>query len=107
MANLDGCWNLSFRETKPELLGLLTESIDFLDTHKTDLMYQLGGARNFGAGVIDCHLINPLYEERELKRVFDRGKGNTNAMDEKDDQWAEEYRPAFVGALEERIEEGP
>ena len=39
--------------------------------------------------------------------MFDRGKGNTNKMDEKDDQWAEEYRPAFVEALEERIEEGP
>jgi hypothetical protein len=40
-----------------------------------------------------------------LKRAFDRGKGNTNKMDEKDDQWAEEYRRAFVETLEERIEE--
>jgi len=28
-------------------------------------------------------------------------------MDEKDDQWIEKYRPAFVEALEERIEVGP
>ena len=70
-------------------------------------MHQLGGARNFGAGIVDCELINPLYDERELKRVFDRGKGNTNAMDEKDEQWAKEYRPSFVETLEDRIAEGP
>jgi hypothetical protein len=107
VANLDGCWHLSFRELKLEFIGLLAETIEFLNHHQTDFMHQLGGARNFGAGIIDCKLINPLYEERELKRVFDRGKGNTNAMDEKNDQWAEEYRPAFIDALEERIEEEP
>jgi hypothetical protein len=107
VANLDGCWQLSFREMKPAFIGLLAEGIDFLDAHKTDFMHQLGGARNFGAGVVDCALINPLYEDHELKRVFDRRQGNTNKMDEKDDQWAEEYRPAFVTALDERIEEGP
>lgn len=105
VANLDGCWHLSFRETKPEFIGLLCESLDYLDAHNTDFMYQLGGARNFGAGIVDTHLINPLYEERELKRVFDRGKTNTNAMDEKDDQWAEKYRPLFVEALDTRITE--
>jgi len=107
VANLDGCWHLSFREVKPEFVGLLIESIDFLDAHKTDFMHQLGGARNFGAGIVDCHLINPLYNERELMRVFDRGKGNTSKMNQKDDQWTEEYCPAFVEALEERIEEEP
>jgi len=28
-----------------------------------------------------------------------------NAMDEKDDRWEAEYRPAFLDALEDRIEE--
>jgi len=107
IANLDGCWHLSFREHKPEFIGLLAASIDFLDAHNTDFMHQLGGARNFGAGIVDCELINPLYDDRELKRVFDRNRGNTNAMDEKDDQWDQTYRPAFLNALEERIETGP
>lgn len=107
VANLDGSWHLSFREPKPEFVGLLAEAIGFLDTHRTDFMHQLGGARNFGAGIVDCELINPLYEERELKRVFDRGRGATSAMDDKDDRWVDEHRPAFVAALEERIEEGP
>ncbi|AEM57276.1 hypothetical protein HISP_08535 [Haloarcula hispanica N601] len=74
VANLDGCWHLSFREPKPEFLGVLCEAIDFLDSHQTDFMHQLGGARNFGAGIVDAHVINPLYDDRELNRVFDRGK---------------------------------
>jgi len=105
VANLDGTWQLTFRQQKPEFLGLLAEAIDYLDNHKTDFMHQLGGARNFGAGIVDCELVNPLYEERELRRLFDRGKKPTTAMAEKDDRWNEEYRPAFVDALEARIEE--
>ena len=105
VANLDGCWQLSFRESKPEFLGLLCESLDYLDAHNTDFTHQLGGARNFGAGIVDTHLINPLYEEHELTRVFDRGRGSTQTMEKKDEQWATEYRPAFVDALETRISE--
>jgi hypothetical protein len=104
VANLDGCWQLSFREMKPEFVGLLAEAVDFLDDHQTEFMHQLGGARNFGGGIVDCHLINPLYEERELKRVFDRSKSPTRSMDEKDDEWANEYLPEFRAALAERIE---
>lgn len=105
IAHLDGCWHLSFRETKPEFIGLLMEALDFLDKHQTDFMHQLGGARNFGAGIVDSQLINPLYEENELKRIFDRGKTNTQNMEEKDDLWAEEYRPTFEEALAQRIAE--
>ncbi|WP_254532788.1 hypothetical protein [Natrinema gelatinilyticum] len=104
VANLDGCWHLSFRETKSEFTGLLCEGLDYLDAHNTNFMHQLGGARNFGAGIVDTHLVNPLYDDHELKRVFDRGKATTNAMDEKDDQWKVEYRPAFEEALAARLE---
>jgi len=105
VANLDGCWHLSFREVKPEFVGLLAEAIDYLDAHQTDFMHQLGGARNFGAGIVDCQLLNPRYNERELKRVFDRGKGTTQKMDEKGTKWKTEHLPAdFKSALEERIE---
>lgn len=105
VANLDGCWHLSFRETKPEFVALLAEAIDFLDAHQTDFMHQLGGARNFGGGIVDCELINPLYSETELRRVFDRGKGNTNKMDEKDSRWKSELLPEFESALVDRVEE--
>lgn len=104
VANLDGTWNLSFREVKPEFLALLVESLEYLNEHQTDFMHQLGGARNFGGGIIDCELINPLYEEHELRRVFDRGKGNSQTMNDKDDEWNEEYLPVLQAALAERIE---
>lgn len=104
IANLDGCWHLSFRETKPEFVGLLAVAIEYLHDNQTDFTHQLGGQRNFGAGIVDCALINPLYEDRELERVFDRAKGPTNKMAEKDEEWTEEYRPTFVTALEDRLE---
>ncbi|TKX69181.1 hypothetical protein [Halorubrum sp. GN11GM_10-3_MGM] len=104
VANLDGCWHLSFRVTKPEFVALLAEAIDYLNTHNTDFMHQLGGARNFGGGIVDCELVNPLYTETELRRVFDRGKAKTQKMEEKDDEWADEYLPAFESALSARVE---
>lgn len=103
VANLDGTWQLTFRELKPEFLGLLAEAIEYLDTHQTDFSHQLGGARNFGAGIVDCELINPLYGNRELERVFDRNSGSTKTMEEKDEQWRNQVRPDIVAALEQRI----
>jgi len=103
VGNLDGSWHLSFRETKPEFVALLAEAIEFLDAHQTDFMHQLGGARNFGGGIVDCELVNPLYEEHELRRVFDRAKGSTNTMDEKDEEWKTQYLPEFKQALTERV----
>jgi len=105
VGNFDGAWHLSFREVKPEFVALLAEAIDYLDAHKTDFMHQLGGARNFGGGIVDCELVNPLYNETELSRVFDRGKGATNKMDDKVEQWKNEYLPEFQAALVERVEE--
>ena len=104
VGNFDGAWHLSFRETKPEFVALFAEAIDYLNAHKTDFMHQLGGVRNFGGGIVDCELVNPLYNDTELRRVFDRGKGNTNKMDDKDDEWADEYLPEFESALLARLE---
>lgn len=103
VANLDGCWQLSFRDPKPAFLGLVAEAIAFLDGHNTDFMHQLGGSRNFGGGIVDCELINPLYEERELKRTFNRANGPTADMEEKDDQWDESCRPEIEDALTDRL----
>lgn len=107
VANLDGAWHLSFREHQPEFIALLAEAIEYLNRHQTDFMHQLGGARNFGGGIVDCALVNPLYEERELRRVFDRSKGNTNEMADKDEEWQEEHLSEFKSALAERVEECP
>jgi hypothetical protein len=106
VANLDGAWHLTFREPKPAFVGLLRHAIAFLDGRSTDFLHQLGGARNFGGGIVDCELLNPLYDAAEIRRVFDRSKGQTQAMAEKDEEWDTEYRPAFERALAERIETG-
>jgi hypothetical protein len=105
VANLDGAWKLSLRDFKPEFLGFLAEAIKYLDDHQTEFMHQLGGARNFGAGVVDCELINPLYTEHELKRIFDRAKEPTEEMTKKNKRWADESRPAVLAELENRLEE--
>ena len=107
VANVDGTWQLSFRESKPEFVGLLVEAIELLNERKTEFMHQLGGARNFGGGIVDCELVNPLYTDTELRRVFDRGKTSTQGMDDKDAEWADEYLPGFESALAERIEAEP
>jgi hypothetical protein len=103
IANLDGAWHLSFREAKPEFVALLAEAIEYLNERKTDFMHQLGGARNFGGGIVDCELVNPLYTDADLRRLFDRGKDRTEVMDEKDDEWATDHRPTFETALAERV----
>ena len=103
VGNFDGAWHLSFREVKPEFVALLAQAITYLDAHKTDFMHQLGGARNFGGGIVDCELVNPLYSETELQRVFDRSKDSTNKMDNKDDEWADEFLPEFKSSLSARV----
>ena len=105
VGNLDGSWHLSFREMKPEFIALLAAAIEYLNAHNTDFIHQLGGARNFGSGIVDCELVNPLYEEHELRRVFNRSKDSTNKMDEKDEKWETEYLPEFQGVLTERVGE--
>jgi hypothetical protein len=104
VANLDGSWQLSFREIKPEFIGLLAEASEFLDRNQTEFMHQLGGARNFGGGIVDLELINPLYSETELSNVFARNKSTpTEAMEEKDEEWDEQYLPELKNSLDERI----
>jgi hypothetical protein len=96
---------LTLRDPRPEFIGLIIETIAYLDAHSTDYAHQLGGSRNFGAGIVDCQLLNPLYTDREIKRVYNRAKQPTSTMDAKDDRWAEQYRPAFRRALHARLSE--
>ncbi|QSG07568.1 hypothetical protein [Halapricum desulfuricans] len=102
LGNLEGTWKLTLRELKPEFVGLLLEAVAFLDTHSDDFAFQIGGARNFGAGIADAQVINPLYTDQEIKRVFDRSKDATAAMQDKDETWRREYRDEFVRALQAR-----
>ena len=102
LGNVDGTWKLSLRDIKPEFVGLLVEAVSYLDTHADDFDFQLGGKRNFGAGIADAWVLNPLYTEQEVRRVFKRSRNPTAAMEEKDETWAEQYRDEFVRALQAR-----
>jgi hypothetical protein len=103
VGNLVGTWRLTLRELKPEYVGLLVEAIAYLDAHSDEYAMQLGGARNFGAGIVDAHVVNPLYSEAELRRVYNRAQDATSTMQTKDDIWRDQCREAFVRALQARM----
>jgi hypothetical protein len=103
IGNLVGTWKLSLRELKPEYVGLLVEAVDYLDAHSDEFELQLGGARNFGAGMVDARVINPLYSDAEIKRVYNRAQDATSAMQWKDEVWRESVRQEFVAALQARV----
>lgn len=103
VGNLEGTWRLTLRELKPEYVGLFVEAIDYLNAHSDDYEMQLGGARNFGAGIVDAEILNPLYTEREIRRVYNRAQDATSAMEAKDDVWRDQGRQAFVSALQARV----
>lgn len=102
LGNVEGTWKLTLRELKPEFVGLLLEAVSFLDAHSAEFAFQVGGARNFGAGIADAWVVNPLYTEREVRRVFNRAQAATAAMEEKDEVWRSECRDEFVRALQAR-----
>jgi len=104
VGNLVGTWKLSLRELKPEYVGLLVEAVDYLDAHSEEFELQLGGARNFGAGMAEANVINPLYTDAEIKRVYNRAQDATSGMAWKDDLWRESVRQQFVVALQERVD---
>ncbi|WP_248516314.1 hypothetical protein [Salinarchaeum laminariae] len=103
LGNVEGTWKLTLRDAKPEFVGLVLEAVSYLDAHSDEFAFQLGGARNFGGGIADAWVINPLYSESEVRRVFDRAKKVTSVMEEKDETWRSECRPAFVRALQARV----
>ena len=53
--------------------------------------------------MVDARVINPLYTEAEIKRVFNRAQDATSAMEWKDDVWRESVREEFVQALQARV----
>jgi hypothetical protein len=104
VGNVEGTWLLTLREVRPEFVGLLLEAVRYLDAHSAEFDLQLGGARNFGAGIVDCQVLNPLYTTDEIRRVYDRAKNPTQAMTAKDERWRDHWRDEFVRALQARVE---
>ena len=100
IANVEGTWKLSFRNLKPEYIGLLIEAIEYLNENREEFMHQLGGGRNFGGGIMKATLINPLYDNAEVNRVYDRAKKGSKSKDmkAKDKEW-EKIQGAFKDEL--------
>jgi len=48
--------------------------VSYLHAHSDEFELRLGGARNFGAEVADVALVNPLYTDADVYRVFNRGQ---------------------------------
>ena len=105
VGNVEGTWLLTLRTLKPEFVGLLVEAVSLLDAQSDTFEFQLGGARNFGAGIADVEVVNPLYSEQEIRRVYNRAQNSTEAMREKDEQWRT-YREEFTRALQARVSDG-
>jgi hypothetical protein len=103
LGNVEGTWKLTLRELKPEFVGLLVQAVTYLDEHSDAFAFQLGGARNFGAGRPDAWMLNPLYTEAEIRRVFNRAQNPTTTMESKDETWQDTVRPAFEHALQTRL----
>lgn len=103
VGSIDGTWRLTLRELKPEYIGLLVEAVDHLNAQRDVFELQLNGTQNFAAGIVDAQIINPIYTDDEVRRVFDRTKAATAAMASKDDIWRENVRQQFVRALHERV----
>lgn len=105
LANLDGTWKLVYRNTKKPYIGLLVETATYLNENKENFMHQLGGSKNFGGGIVNTSLINPLYDDKDVSRYFDRSTTTkTNKMKQKDTQWRD-IKQETRGALNEWIEE--
>ncbi|RLM62420.1 hypothetical protein, partial [Halorubrum sp. Atlit-26R] len=103
VGNVEGTWLLTLRTLKPEFVGLLLEAVSLLNSKSDTFEFQLGGARNFGAGIADVDVLNPLYSEQEIRRVYNRAQNATTVMREKDEQWREVYREEFTRALQARV----
>ena len=94
-------WRLTMNEDLA-MLGLLTEGINYLDSHASEYRVRLGSASTVNAVVRRAQLMNPLYTSLERLHALDP-QPPTAAMRRKDEEWKHILRPAGVEALQERL----
>lgn len=110
--------------------GLFIKAVEYLNSNRDEFEHQLGGKRNFGSGIIQCEIINPLYDDDDLDNLFGRevaeeievgekieetgaeGKAEKQEIEKqkklsklkkKDDDWNKE-KEVYLKALKEEIE---
>lgn len=105
LANIDGTWRLELREKKPEYIAAIAGTVQFLNNHRRDFMHQLGGGKNFGAGIVETDLVNPLYDETDVSNLFNRARSSkTGKMEEKDEKF-QNLLSTCIEEMENRIQE--
>jgi len=53
----------------PVLYGAIIQTIEYLHANRHNPLHQYGGKKSQGAGVIECEVLNPLYDEALLKTI--------------------------------------
>jgi hypothetical protein len=91
IAFVDGCWKMQVRPWVPEerakiILGMIIKAVEYLHDHRSDYKFQMGGRRNSGAGIVECEILNPLYDlamdnNTVARRVF-KGAVETDEEEE-------------------------
>jgi len=71
----------------PVIYGALIKTIEYLHKHRYDYMHQLGGKKNSGAGIIECCIINPLYDEELLRNLLDTTTITTEVATSNEDRY--------------------
>ena len=93
MAFVDGMWSMQVRpwisdEMAAVIYGMLIKAVAFLNTNRTSYQSQMGGKRNFGAGIIECAIVNPLYDfsgdkgKDYARQIFKEAVGEEQEGDE-------------------------
>ncbi|QSG09591.1 hypothetical protein [Halapricum desulfuricans] len=95
-------WRLTLSELRPEFVGLIAEAMSYLDSHSDEVTIQGDDAQTIDAEIVDVWLINPLYNNNEVRRDIDRARPSTKAMDTKDKHWREDCRDAVTQAVQAR-----
>lgn len=103
LVSIEGTWKLTMRELKPEFVGLLIEAINLLDDRTDQCPFQIGDFQNSGGNTADVWLLNPLYDEDEVRRMFDHSRDPTPAMKYKYECWRRKLRDPFIEALQARL----
>ena len=103
VGTVEGTWKFTLSELKPEFVGLLVEAVSFLDSRGAEDDDHLGENQPSVAAISNARVINPLYSQREVRRDCYRTRKATSRMVQKDAEWRDGCRDAFVRALQARL----
>ena len=99
---LDGVWQLTLRQLRPEYVGLLAAAIASAPTTTESVALDLGDRHTLRVDIEDAYVINPLYSATEVQTAV-TSSTVAGRMSSKRIFWIEEVRDGFTQALSERL----